>query len=359
MGRPVALCRLSIATVFPMRLVTAVLLSVAIIAPAFPQDGAQQFASLGNFKTEQGAVIRDLKLGYRTYGKLNAARSNSVLFPTWFTGTTKGLADWIGPGNLADTKRWFVIAVDAIGDGVSSSPSNSTAQPRMRFPQFTIGDMVEAEYQLATRALHLTHLRAVMGISMGGMQTFEWSVAHPTFMDRLVPIVGSPQLDATDLLLWTSEEHTIEEDRDWNGGNYTSQPPLRALADIHAFALTTPKYRAEQTPRKDFASFLAQTEQNGPERFDANNWLRQLQAMMADNVARHFGGSLERAAAQVKARMLAVVSVQDHMVNPLPAMRFAPLAHARVLQLTGDCGHLAPGCERDRMVPAVQAFLAQ
>ena len=73
-----------------------------------------------------------------------------------------------------DSTRYFVILVDAIGDGVSSSPSNSKAQPLMKFPDITIRDMVESEHRLATEVLHLTHLRAVMGLSMGGMQTFEW-----------------------------------------------------------------------------------------------------------------------------------------------------------------------------------------
>ena len=61
----------------------------------------------------------------------------------------------MGPANLVDTSRYFVIAVDAIGDGDSTSPSNSTAQPRMQFPRFTIRDMVESQHRLVTDILHL------------------------------------------------------------------------------------------------------------------------------------------------------------------------------------------------------------
>src|ERR1700722_461652 len=207
-------------------------------------QGDLQIGRLGDFRLEGGGVIRDGQRGYRTYGKLNAQRSNAVLFPTWFTGTTQGLAALIGPGKLVDTSQYFVIAVDALGDGVSSSPSNSAVQPRMKFPEFSIRDMVAAEHELATKVLGLAHLRAVMGISMGGMQTFQWIVSYPDFLDRAIPIVGSPRLGSYDLLLWQAELHAIEADANWKHGDYQALPAaaMRTVADIHALALQTPQF---------------------------------------------------------------------------------------------------------------------
>ena len=86
-----------------------------------------------------GGTIEDCRIGYRTFGKLDRAKSNLVLFPTWFTGDTQTLVD-IVPGKIVDTSRFFLVLVDSIGNGVSSAPSNSRTQPRLRFPKFTIHD---------------------------------------------------------------------------------------------------------------------------------------------------------------------------------------------------------------------------
>ena len=114
--------------------VSLVLLSTVLSVSA--QE--QQFAELGNFKLQSGEVIQDCRIGYRVFGKLNSGKSNAIVFPTWAGGTTEQLKSQIGPGKLIDSNEYFVIAVDALGNGVSSSPSNSKLQPRMSFPRFTL-----------------------------------------------------------------------------------------------------------------------------------------------------------------------------------------------------------------------------
>ncbi len=222
---------------------------VAQAANVQPAEGAQQFAALGDLKLRSGTVIHDFQLGYRTFGQLNAAKSNAILWPTWLGGKTQELVPFIGADKVVDSTKYFVVLVDAIGDGISTSPSNSKTQARLGFPEFTIRDMVESEHRLATEVLHLTHVHAVMGISMGGMQTFEWVVAYPDFMDAAVPIVGSPQSTSADKLLWTSQIDALELDPEWKDGNGT-QPMTRGFAvfsEIGAMANSSPGYRVAQT----------------------------------------------------------------------------------------------------------------
>lgn len=320
-----------------------------------------KFAPLGNFRLENGETIRNLHVGYRTVGMLNEQKSNAILWPTWFTGTSGQLLGFVGPGKLLDPSKYFVILVDALGDGVTTSPSNSIDQPHMRFPKFSIRDMINAEHELVTQRLGLKHLYAVMGISMGGMQTFQWMVSYPDFMDKAIPVVGSPKLTSYDLMLWTAEEHAIQSDAAWNHGDYTSMPVagMRTVADIHLLNLTTPPYRVANTSPEQFPQFLGKSEQDLMKSFDANDWIRQLQAMMSLDVSKPFGGSMEKAAAAVHASVLVIPSAQDHMVNPTPALNFAKLIHAQVFELTSDCGHLSPGCQMPKMQAAIQEFLSK
>ena len=336
-----------------------VLMIAVLVAPvcATAADGDQQIGQLHTCKVAGGRQIDDCFLGYRTWGTLNADQSNAIMWPTWFSGNSNNLGSFVGADKMIDPAKFFLIAVDALGDGVSSSPSNSSDQHGSHFPTFTIGDMVDAEYRLATEVLHLKHLHAVMGISMGGMQTFEWMVKYPTFMDLAVPIVGSPRLTSYDLLLWQAEVEAAQDDPLFQGGNYSEKPKLPLVEFIHTMNLSTPAHYASTISRDEFEKEQEGYYKKGILPFDANDWLAQLEAMIHHDVAN--GGSMEAAAKRVKAKVLIVASAQDHMVNPQPALDFAPLVHAQMLVLESDCGHLAPGCESGKMYPAVKGFLAR
>ncbi len=326
--------------------------------PTTPETGAQQFASFGDFKLHSGGVVRDFRIGYRTLGTLNAAKSNAILWPTWLGGTTHDLLPFAGPDNVVDTSKYFLILVDAIGDGVSSSPSNSSAQELMKFPRFTIRDMVEAEYRLVAVVLHIPHLHAVMGISMGGMQTFEWAVAHPDFMDLAIPIFGSPQLTSFDKLLWTSQIDALELDPAWNNGDpkgtFTRGAAIEA--EIGSMNLTSPAYRVAHTKPGEFDAFLADTEKSTLTAGEVCNHIRQREAMLALDLAKEFGGTLGDAAKRVRAKMLVVISPEDHLVNPTPATEFADAIGAPIVRLDSPCGHLSNSCIS--IGPVVAQFLA-
>jgi homoserine O-acetyltransferase len=322
-------------------------------------NGAQQFASLGNFTLQSGAVLHDLRLGYRTLGKLNAARSNAILWPTWLGARSEDLLPFIGPGSVVDTDKYFVILVDSIGNGVSSSPSNSTVQPLIKFPKFTIRDMVESEHQLATKIFQLSHLHAVMGLSMGGMQAFEWAIVFPEFMDLAIPMNGSPQSTSSDKLLWTSEIDAIELDPAWNNGN-PKGPLTRGIAlaeEIGEMNATSPAYVTAHTDTTDFESFLAAFRKSAiNDAGGAWDQIRQREAILALDIPREFHIAFEQAAKRIRSKMLVIVSTQDHVVNPDPAIRFANAIAAPIIYLDSPCGHRSLSCIS--VGPTVAQFLA-
>jgi homoserine O-acetyltransferase len=339
-------------------LIVASLLGMAASLAAQEAPGAPQYVELGDFKLTSGAVIHDLRLRYRTFGKLNADKSNAILWPTWLGGRTEDLLHYVGAGKVIDDREYFVILVDAIGNGVSTSPSNSNTQKGIDFPRFTIRDMVESERRLLTEVFHVEHLRAVMGISMGGMQTFEWIAAYPDFMDTAIPIVGSPQSTSYDKLLWTAENDAVALDPAWNHGHPTGPlgPGLVMMQEIGALNSTSPEYRVAHTKPKEFADFIGTMKKaTGGDPLRAIDGIRQREAIMDLDVAAEFGGTLETAAARVHAKLLVIVSQQDHVVNPTPAIEFARLLHAPVVLMDSPCGHNSPGCVS--VGPIVAQFL--
>lgn len=326
-----------------------VLLFCLITHPGFGQDAGLRMAQLGNFSLANGQTIQDCRVGYRTFGKLNAGRTNAVLFPTWFGGISKDLTGFVGgAASLVDSTRFYVVLVDALGNGVSSSPSNSITQRDSLFPEIGIPDMVKAEYRLLTESLGVKHVYAVLGISMGGMQTFQWMVSYPDFVERAIPIVGSPKQSAMDLYLWGAELQTIET-------AHGSPEAMRTVSLIHAMNLRTPAWHARQTSVADVDAFLTRTEQD----ITSNpfNWATQLRAMIHQDIFQSVGKTEDQVIASLKPKVLIITALQDHMVTPFTSIAFARKASLPLVELTGDCGHLATSCEAKKVQEAVAGFL--
>ena len=190
----------------------------------------------------------------------------------------------------------------------------------MGFPEFTIRDMVESEHRLATEVLHLTHLHAVMGISMGGMQTFEWAVAYPDFMDVGVPMAGSPQSTSYDMLLWTSQMDALKLDPEWKGGegHAADDGRVRGVQRNRAMNVTSPAYRVAHTSPQEFREIHRAHAERNPRSMRPRLAMRsgRRQAIIALDIPGEFGETMEQAAKSVHAKLLVVISPEDHMVNP-------------------------------------------
>ena len=339
--------------------VTAAVLLAALL-PAAAEEGAEQFADLGRCTLDSGQTIEHCRVGYRTFGTLNAAGDNAVLMPTWLNGRTEDLLALVGSApsktRLIDTTKYYAVLLDALGDGVSSSPSNSDDQKGPSFPAITERDMVRAEYRAVTEVLRLKHARAIVGISMGGEQTFEWAVTYPEFFNLAVPIIGTPQLTSYDLLSHTITEDAMLADPDYKDGKYgEKQPALKLANELLKMELTTPQFRVEHTDRKDFPALLEEARK--PERQDANDRMWQLKAVLAQDVLR--GKPLEEVVKATRAKWLVIVSAHDHLVYPAPALAWAKAVDAETYISDTPCGHSIMECDAEQVSRRVEKFLAQ
>lgn len=338
--------------------------------------------SIGNFTLQSGQVIQDCHLGYRTYGQLNAAKSNAVLFPTWFNGTTADLEKYINANGLVNDGKFFVIAVDTLSNGVSTSPSNSNAQHGKAFPRVTIADMVESEHKLLTEQLGITHLFAVMGISMGGMQAFQWLTAYPDFMDRAVTIVGTPRMGEKDILLWSTFMNGMNLGRPAAGADGKTPSPTKSLlsqvmtaAPAIVQGLLNPQVRQQLNqifqggnqpgntppPPAPAGGTAPKTPVAIPVDKNPENVLHQFEAMVVHDISRPFGNSWDKTASSIKAKCLVINSVQDKAVSPEFPQQFADQIKAQKFMMQGPCGHNAykPDCEEASIAPVIRQFLEQ
>ncbi len=197
-----------------------------------PHD-AQTFA-LGDLVLQRGATLRGAHLAYRTWGRLNGDGSNAILVPTWYSSWHDQNEWMIGAGKALDPDVHFIVSPNMLGNGLSSSPSN-TPQPyaRGRFPSVTFVDQVEAQHALLT-SLGVTSLALVTGSSMGAAQTYQWAVSHPEMVRRAAPIVGASKTSEHNQVFLKSLAQAMRTDAAFAGGEYLPDAP--PLAGIRAFA---------------------------------------------------------------------------------------------------------------------------
>jgi homoserine O-acetyltransferase/O-succinyltransferase len=316
-------------------------------APATP---ATQFAALGTCALDSGEAIHDCKLGYLTLGKLNSARDNAILLPTWYGGKSQDLLKYLGPGRLIDTDRHFVIVLDNFGNGVSSSPSNSAAQAGAAFPAVSMRDMVRHQKRFVDEHLKLPRLHAVVGISMGGMQAIEWAVVHPDAARRFIAIAGSPRLAPYDIVFWETHQRLIQSLIDCQ-----CQRPMAILAGMR-FLMKGPEAQAASGVSSDAAREAISGSRMSPA--VAHDRLLQINAMIGHDVAKDFGGDLARAASRAGTKLLLFAATKDTIVTPGPARAFGKLTGNAAIELA-ECDHDIPQCGGAMINPIVRDFLSR
>jgi homoserine O-acetyltransferase len=299
-------------------------LSLLLSAPATahtPQQPPHQLYGEGDLKLESGEVITDFSVSYVTHGTLNAEKSNAILMVTAISGNHHRIDFMIGPGKPLDPDKYFIICTDAIGNGLTTSPSNSKAQPRMQFPKFVIRDMVESQYRLVKEKLGIEHLVAVIGPSMGGMQTLQWGVSHPDFMDALVAMVPLAKTPGWTVAVLEASRKAIMNDAAWKDGNYDAPPEkgVRLWRDIlNLLAARTPDmYQAQFKNGMDALAWMKEQEDAAMKAFDANDWIYQTWAYERHDVGTSpgFNGDTAKALASIRAKTLILTGTKD-LLNP-------------------------------------------
>ena len=306
-------------------------LLLVIVASASAQT---RQVMLGECRLESGGRIENCRLGYRTFGSLNAERTNAILIPTWFASRAEAWLPLLGPTGAVDTTGFFVVIVESLGAGTSSSPSNSQTQRGRSFPEITVGDMVDAAYRLARDHLELPELYAVVGISLGGLQAFEWGVRYPDYVRRIVPIHGAPRQAIYGRAMWQLISRATE---DGLGGAVPLDSTAATLARFMVIAGTSPagaNRRADST----YARYM-ETQARHFRGVDLYEWSWHARAILRHDIGRRFGGDLGEAAKAWRARSLVVAATQDHSIDSEPARAFARLINADTLLVTSPLGH--------------------
>ncbi len=323
------------------KLIFLLLISHGVFAVGlFAQEPAESKADQGerhefviaNFKTESGVVLPQARVVYGTYGKLNAAKDNAVLLPSHYMANFHGYEWLIGADKALDTSKLFLVATELFGNGNSSSPSN-TPEPfhGPRFPVTTIRDSVEAVHRLLTEELKITHLRAIIGFSMGAQAAFQWAVSYPAFADRIVATSGTAKTYGHGIVRLESEITALTTDPVFANGDYKEQPKkgIEAFAIVWTAWLFSQEWwrkemwREGAKPGTTFESFLNGLKTNFIPGADANNLILQMRTWEKHDVGTTpgFDGDFEKALGSIKVPFLYMPSETD-LYFPLSDARY-------------------------------------
>lgn len=300
-----------------------------------------------DFRFHTGEVMPELRLSYLTIGEPSGT---PVLVLHGSAGSARSMVSQafagqlFGPGQALDAAKHYIIIPDALGAGKSAKPSDGL---KARFPQFNYADILAAQHRLLTEGLGISHLRLVIGNSMGGMLAWLWGVTHPDFMDAIVPMAAQPTaMSGRNWLLRRLLIETIRRDPSYQAGNYTSQPASLSLAFLFFNIATNGGTQALQkaAPSRAAADALLDQRLAQPAAADANDLIYMYEASRDYDPEPLLG--------RIKARVLAINSADDER-NPhetgLMAAAMARIPQARMLLIPGStetAGHGTTGQAR-------------
>ncbi|KAG0149873.1 hypothetical protein CROQUDRAFT_668980 [Cronartium quercuum f. sp. fusiforme G11] len=287
------------------------------------------------FHTQNGGIIPDGWLAYKVFGSKSQSEKLAlgslkltdkpvILYPTWFSGLIEDNEWLIGEGMALDPEYFDIIIVAMLGNGQSSSPSN-TPEPwnGPRFPRITVHDQVRAQYQLCTH-LGVTKIHTVIGWSMGAGQSYQWAVSYPDMVQRCIPFCGSAKTSDHNITFLRSLESALQLDPVFNRGWYSTPPQegLRAFARIYsAWGFSQSFYREKLYVKMGFPtldSFLVGFWEDLFLKKDANNLLSMLFTWIHGDISASptFEGDYEKALKSIKAKTLIMPSATDLYFPP-------------------------------------------
>jgi homoserine O-acetyltransferase len=305
---------------------------------------------LGDFSLESGERILDCRLSWVMHGSLSPARNNAVLAVSAI-GTTHHRLDFlIGPDRALDTNRFCVICVDALGNGLSSSPSNNEKQPYEKFPRFGIRDMVESQRRLMLH-LGIDRWRAVIGASMGGMQALQWGVSYPNAMDTIVAMTPMARTAAWSAAINAAVRGALMADPDWarpshHSRGFSAWVPMMQLISGRTPAALSEEFENGNAVREWIEKRQVEQPLHGVVAID---WIWQSHAYDAHDVGTTpgFNGDTKAALAGIKARTLVLAPPLD-LYNPAEAARVAAagIPGARFEEIPSNRGHQSASAAR-------------
>ncbi|GAA1871588.1 alpha/beta fold hydrolase [Pseudonocardia ailaonensis] len=335
--------------------------------------GDYELVSIGRLDLEEGGSIPDCRLAYTTFGTLNEARDNAVLVTTWFSGTHQIWRDqYIGDGHALDPAKYFVVVVDQIGSGLSTSPHNASgdnaAISMSKFPHVRIGDDVVAQERLLREHLGIETLHAVVGGSMGAQQTYEWAVRFPEKVKRAAPIAGTAQVTPHDVLFSRSLVEAITSDPGFAGGEYTSNAEVVAGLERHAriwavMGFSTEFWKQEVWRALEFDSkeaFLEGFLQPYFTVMDPNDLICMAWKWQRGDVARHTGGDLDAALGRITARTFVMPISEDMFFPPRDCRAEQERIKNSEFRVVDDVlGHLGLFAVAPTYMPQIDAHLGE